>query len=137
MPASKGRTGARYGTRDVILSVLSTPEAANGLLTRQLVEKVRAEVGEKIAYQTIFQATKVPVREGQITRTKVGREYSFALTRGPDASSETTPATASVVEGLPHRLDPGQVLVLRHDADSIVTVSNVHGLVKIEKHKIE
>ena len=37
---------------------------------------------------------------------------------------------------LPHRLEPGQVLILKHDEDAIVTVSNVHGRPVVEKHRI-
>jgi hypothetical protein len=44
--------------------------------------------------------------------------------------------TPSGLAASPHKLDPGQVLVLRSDEKTIVTLTNVHGRPIVERHPV-
>lgn len=42
----------------------------------------------------------------------------------------------SIGSPFPHKLDPGQMLVLAHDEKTVVTLTNVHGRPQIERHSL-
>jgi hypothetical protein len=143
-------THARYGTKLLIQQALDG--ASGGLPTRQLVTAVRKVAGKFIPYNTVFQAAKSLVKAGTASSNRIGREYVFSsienhrrATEGSvDRTDEPTEAGSEVGVGptqpvttFPHKLDPGQVLVLSHDGKTVVTLSNVHGKAQIERHALE
>lgn len=122
--------------------------------------------GSKIPGPTIFQAARALVRSRVLDAERDGREFRFKLAGKPvtTAMADSTEATSTPtraeqprpisgpseipkadevrtagtlpVSSLPHRLDPGQMLVLKHDEKEIVTLTNVHGRAVIEKHPL-
>ncbi len=122
--------------------------------------------GSKVPGPTIFQAARALVRGKVLEAERDGREFRFRLAtpsgssasegpaegpRAPSRSVATGQASSTVeplrmeevtvsaslpVSSLPHRLDPGQMLVLKHDEKEIVTLTNVHGKAVIERHPI-
>ena len=122
--------------------------------------------GSKIPGPTIFQAARALVKKKVLEAKREGREFRFKLAEkqdtgaapsssefsassspspseipGPSAISTTHPDVILPREGLPgtsspHRLDPGQILVLKHDEREVVTLTNVHGKVLIERHAL-
>jgi len=166
MAPTSGTKKARYGTRALIEQVFQDPGNGTGLKTSELVLKVQSAsgAGSKIPAPTIFQAARALVKKKILEAKRDGREFRFRLAahegsngaRGqlePRAASEPSgslasaliapsPAEPEAVQGhlpvtsLPHRLDPGQMLVLKHDQNEIVTLTNVHGKPVIERHPV-
>jgi hypothetical protein len=122
--------------------------------------------GSKIPGPTIFQAARALVKKKILETSRDGREYKFKLAgkRGqesgptlidttrvpmpaseaiqgstvvpPYRSDEARPQGSLPVSSLPHRLDPGQMLVLKHDEKEIVTLTNLHGKPVVERHSL-
>lgn len=160
-PSADGKR-SRYGTRQLIEQVFRDSANAAGLRTSELVLKVQSAsgAGSKIPGPTIFQAARALVRKKVLEAKRDGREFRFRLAGKPEAAAATSgaprsdaaarapspvqvetaeeaPAPSSLpVTSLPHRLDPGQMLVLKHDEKEIVTLTNVHGRPVIERHAL-
>lgn len=122
--------------------------------------------GSKIPGPTIFQAARALVRARVLEAKREGREFRFRLSGtqkaaadvgstpshssesqadvtgptgnlgGVSRTDEAPPPVSLPVSSLPHRLDPGQMLVLKHDEKEIVTLTNVHGRPVIERHQL-
>lgn len=122
--------------------------------------------GSKIPGPTIFQAARSLVKKKVLEAKRDGREFRFKLVGKPESAASPSlpdPSTSSAptaiarpgqapapglrleevqasaslpVTSLPHRLDPGQMLVLKHDETEIVTLTNVHGKAVIERHQL-
>jgi hypothetical protein len=140
----------RYGTKLIVERVLGA--APSGLSTRQLVTEVRKIAGTGIPYNTVFQAAKSLVKARTASSRRAGREYIFSsIQEHAEAGEPSVDRTKELAESsdgtgsmpsepsvaFPHKLDPGQVLVLSHDGKSVVTLTNVHGKAQIERHPIE
>lgn len=122
--------------------------------------------GAKIPAPTIFQAARALVKKKVLEAKRDGREFRFKLagkqdaetapvsmerphpsppaqpvTGGPSSIATTQEDPALPKESLPmtsspHRLDPGQILVLKHDEKEVVTLTNLHGKPVIERHPL-
>lgn len=122
--------------------------------------------GSKIPGATIFQAARTLVKRKVLEAKRDGREFRFKLaakiapsagepspasvhgaSKSDAASAELmaggVPSSSAVVVPAPavgsspaHCLDPGQMLVLRHDEKEVVILTNVHGKAVIERHPL-
>src|SRR5579871_2965374 len=122
--------------------------------------------GSKIPGPTIFQAARALVKKKVLEAKREGREFKFRLagkqdaepasssipsprpsspaqpmTGGPSSISTTQedfaqPKESLTMPPLPHRLDPGEILVLKHDEREVVTITNLHGKPVIERHPL-
>ncbi len=63
-------------------------------------------------------------------------EAPESLSRSGGLMEAAASASSLPPSTLPHRLDPGQMLVLRHSETEIVTLTNLHGKPVIERHTI-
>lgn len=122
--------------------------------------------GSRIPGATIFQAARSLVKKKVLEAKRDGREFRFKMAAMLEPKSAPSPSEGQVssapleaaglgpvpvsaalseevrspaslpVTSLPHRLDPGQMLVLKHDEKEIVTLTNVHGKAVIERHPL-
>lgn len=156
--ASAGRK-LRGAQKWIVAELRGIPKGAT-LATANIASRIAKASGKKFHQNSVYNALRALVRRGEVVVTRKGVQKLYrirdAVRPGPKpAASASAPmapvptetAAASAPAGammgsssapstFPHKLALGEVLVLEVASDGVVTATNLHGKVVIEKHPL-
>lgn len=100
------------------------------------VEKAK-ETGFQVAEQARQAIANLPPdAEVRLRAAKLALEGTASSELSKSGGFASRASEGVLGSSLPHKLDPGQVLVLGHDEKFVTTLTNVHGRPIVERHPI-
>ncbi|MCI4330256.1 MAG: hypothetical protein L3K19_00195 [Thermoplasmata archaeon] len=156
-PKSEKTTRTPRGAQKWIVAELRGLEAGAQISTSKIAKRIAKASGKTFHVNSVYLALRKLVERGEVavSRKGVQKLYSIATAmRGAKApapnpapfpvvaAGTVAPRTAepvlasskSSVAPLPHKLAVGEVLVLEINEKDVLTATNVHGEVVIERH---
>jgi hypothetical protein len=139
---------APRGAQKWILAELRTLKSGDLLSTSQLAKRVRKASGTAFHKNSIYNALRLLVKRGAIDVTRSGRNKTYGVRgagapRTRDASAvggtsfELTNSDPFPPAGaFPHKLALGEILVIRVGDGEVLTATNLHGRLVLERHPI-
>jgi hypothetical protein len=147
------------GTQKWILAELRSLGPAASLSTSKLAKRIAKASGKKFHQNSIYLALRELTGRGAINATRVGLEKTYRLANDLDSSSKRSPPATEVStveatpEGghlmpptlaepgvlaamLPHKLALGEILVLSIGNGQVLTATNLHGRLALERHPL-
>ncbi|MGC2034292.1 MAG: hypothetical protein WA761_02465 [Thermoplasmata archaeon] len=127
------------------------------LSTAELTKRITRSKGKEYHKNSIYNALRSLVRRGELSETRRGHEKAYQLRKSgrfgqgrppramtpPDMSERTTtnaiPLPQEQSDGigmLPHKLALGEILVLSAKDGEVVTATNLHGRLVLERHPL-
>ncbi|MCI4325579.1 MAG: hypothetical protein L3K00_06840 [Thermoplasmata archaeon] len=148
MPSKTTRAARKLrGAQKWILDELRAVGPSVRLSTSQIAKKVSKARGKTFHKNSVYNALRILVRRGSISVVRDGHEklYQASATGtagavAPTARTEATRPVASVempsVDSFPHKLALGEILVVGIDGGQLVTATNLHGRLVLERHPL-
>ena len=154
---SKVSTRNRYDSRNLVLKILEEGPKRGGLTTTEVTRRVSELRGEKVPEDAVSAALRGLVGEKVLRWRRVGHKKAYRIPTpraptvpGPSAGSPTASVAAFIVpepakpasepapplSALPHRLALGEIAIVRHDGESLVSATNVHGALVLKRHRM-
>ncbi|MCI4333075.1 MAG: hypothetical protein L3K01_05050 [Thermoplasmata archaeon] len=136
------------GAQKWILEELRALGPSVRLSTSQIAKKISKARGKAFHKNSVYNALRILVRRGHVTVVRDGHEKLYQSTGAsraespaPNAAPAPSPkgsASVGEVSGamLPHKLALGEILVVSMDAHQIVTATNLHGRLVLERHPL-
>lgn len=145
----KSRSEPR-GAQKWILAELRSLGSGARLATSDIAKRIAKASQRKFHPNSVYHALRLLVRRGAIVATRSGHEKMYrisgptrAVTRGTSRSVAATPVPASPDPGtstpaavLPHKLALGEILVLSVTEGEVLTATNLHGRLVLERHPL-
>jgi hypothetical protein len=150
-------TPVTRGARKWILKELQEAPASVSLSTAELTKRITRSKGKEYHKNSIYNALRALVRRGELSEIRRGHEKAYQLrksartgqarsarTMPPAVMSERTttdaiPLSQEQSDGvgmLPHKLALGEILVLSAKDDEVLTATNLHGRLVLERHPL-
>ena len=151
----------RRGAQKWILSTLREMNPSETLSTSKIAKRIQKASGKAFHKNSVYNALRILVHDGALKVVRAGHEKTYqvsgaappaprstprprttpAMSSPPVAESiaipEPTPATPAVTPAaLPHKLALGEILVIRVEGDEVVTATNLHGQLVLERHPL-
>ncbi|MCI4317666.1 MAG: hypothetical protein L3J96_03940, partial [Thermoplasmata archaeon] len=125
----------------------------------KIAKRIAKSSGKKFHQNSVYLALRQLAGRGDIKATRVGLEKTFRITKNPESSSKQTqpageaakaepssqgdapmgptPADPRVLAAmLPHKLALGEILVLSIGNGQVLTATNLHGRLALERHPL-
>jgi hypothetical protein len=138
------------------LRLLSPPAT---LSTSEVAKRIAKSSGKMFHKNSVYLALRELAARGDIKVTRVGLEKTYRIAKdlgssanqrppaskaakvgvSPDGDRRTTPTPSDpgvLAEMLPHKLALGEILVLSIDNGQVLTATNLHGRLALERHPI-
>jgi hypothetical protein len=156
-PAKKSKEPR--GAKKWILAELRSLGPSASLSTSKLVKRIAKSSGKKFHQNSVYLALRQLVGRGDIKATRVGLEktYRIAMDLGSSSKRSSPASEGSRVEAtpevdrpmpptrsdpgvgaamLPHKLALGEILVLSFGNGHVLTATNLHGRLALERHPL-
>jgi hypothetical protein len=118
--------------------------------TSQIAKRISKARGKTFHKNSIYNALRILVQRGHVTMFRDGHEKFYRMSGGappavaPVRSTSAPPraASAPAVDGaapmgmLPHKLALGEILVVGIEGGEVITATNLHGRLVLERHPI-
>jgi hypothetical protein len=148
------------GAQQWILAELRTLGISDKLSTSQIAKRVAKLRGKRFHPNSVYNALRILARRGEIIAVRRGHQKAYQIRGGAAASPRTasgsgrggarqTPGgwrrsfarattAGTVVETTvpPHKLALGEILVLRIRDGYVLTATNLHGRLALERHPL-
>jgi DNA-binding PadR family transcriptional regulator len=147
-PKRAKATGKPRGAQALVLAELRSLGPKVRLSTAEIAKRI-ASAGRKTFHpNSVYNALRILVRRGTLTVARKGRQKVYQLSnlvragrrRLPLAGASRTRRTSSHKEppaaALPHKLALGEILVIRIGERDVVTATNLHGRLVLERHHV-
>jgi hypothetical protein len=135
------------------MAEISSIRASESLSTAQLSKRIRKASGKDFHKNSIYLALRKLVDRGAIQSVRNGQEKSYKIAGGSASSSSasmsTSPSAPSEINAvavpsdlappgsaLPHKLALGEILVLGMSDGQVLTATNLHGRLVVERHPL-
>jgi hypothetical protein len=149
MPGKKSKATRKLrGAQKWIVSELGSLKPGARLSTSEIAKRISKNRQKKFHKNSIYNALRLLVERGRLRVVRIGREKTYQLASGatPAAemarpepavapSVEPSPMSTSIASNLPHKLALGEILVLSIEGDEVVTATNLHGRLVLERHR--
>jgi hypothetical protein len=149
MSPKRGKSARQpRGAQKWILEELRDVSAGRTLSTAKLAKRIAKSSAKEFHKNSVYNALRALVRSGHITAVRVGQEKSYRLAspkgpgpgnlRVPQAAKPRVPAPNPNVPPsmLPHKLGLGEVLVIGLGDGYVLSATNLHGRLVIERHPL-
>lgn len=145
----KSRSEPR-GAQKWILAELRSLASGARLATSDISKRVANASQRKFHPNSVYHALRLLVRRGAIVATRSGHEKMYRIS-GPTRSvrggtsrlvaeapvpASPDPSTSSPSTVLPHKLALGEILVLSVTGGEVLTATNLHGRLVLERHRL-
>lgn len=147
------------GAQKWILAELRSLPPAASLSTSKIAKRIAKSSGKKFHQNSVYLALRQLAGRGDIRATRVGLEKTYRVGKGQESNAdqlpyageaagvETSPRTdrppqptppgRGVQEAsLPHKLALGEILVLSIGDGHVLTATNLHGRLALERHPL-
>jgi hypothetical protein len=148
------------GAQKWILAELRSIDSGTTLSTSQIAKRIAKSSGRKYHMMSVYGALRILVGRGDIRAKRDGQEKAYWVQGASGGDSERSPRAAETsamptppapssnkfqptspdlgvqASMLPHKLALGEILVLRIEGNQVLTATNVHGRVAIERHPL-
>jgi hypothetical protein len=135
------------GAQKWILDELRAVGPSVRLSTAQIAKKVNKSRGKTFHQNSVYNALRILVRRGSISVVRDGHEKLYqaraaaatgAATPAPRAGAvrPSAPAELPSSDSFPHKLALGEILVVGVDGAHLVTATNLHGRLVLERHPL-
>jgi hypothetical protein len=139
------------GAQKWILQELRAIGPSVRLSTSQIAKRISKARGKSFHKNSIYNALRILVQRGHVTVVRDGHEKLYQATgassagtgTGTVSSSRQPVASAPVKMGaegsagmLPHKLGLGEILVLGIERGEVLTATNQHGRLVLERHPV-
>ena len=139
------------GAQKWILDELRTLRPSVRLSTSEIAKKISKTRGKSFHKNSIYNALRILVQRGHVVVVRDGHEKFYqasgaAMTSpstgdsGSRIIARTSPsmsASSDVPTGmLPHKLALGEILVIGIDGREVITATNLHGRLVLERHPV-
>jgi hypothetical protein len=147
------------GAKKWILAELRSLGPSASLSTSKIVKRIAKSSGKKFHQNSVYLALRQLVGRGDIKATRVGLEKTYRIAMALESSSkqssrateaakvepapegdapmQPTPSDPRVLAAmLPHKLALGEILVLSIGNGHVLTATNLHGRLALERHPL-
>jgi len=145
------------GAQKWVLAELRALPAGAQLATAKIASRIAKASGKTFHKNSVYNALRALVNRGEISvvRKGVQKLYQVRTSLRPSARRSAAPSTPSIPAGatesapqlpapaptssvaaLPHKLAVGEALVLDVSDNSVLTATNLHGRIVLERHPI-
>jgi hypothetical protein len=135
------------GAQKWILDELRAVGPSVRLSTSQIAKKVSKSRGKTFHKNSVYNALRILVRRGTISVVRDGHEKLYQASATGAGSPETSmPAAEAAMpvsgsptptnDSFPHKLALGEILVVGVDGQHLVTATNLHGRLVLERHPL-
>jgi hypothetical protein len=143
------------GAQKWIMAEINALRPSESLSTAQITKRITKASGKDFHKNSVYLALRKLVNRGNLQSVRVGQEKSYKAAKGaPSAPSAAPTASSSASEGpadlsavvptdlsptlaaLPHKLALGEILVLGVSDGQVLTATNQHGRLVVERHAI-
>ena len=150
------------GAQKWIMAEVSALRPSESLSTAQISKRIKKASGKDFHKNSVYLALRKLVDRGSLKAVRIGQEKTYKLPKSSDsgasassssasepmmtlAATSTAPITAPSASGtdsgievasLPHKLAVGEILVLEITDGQVLTASNVHGKLVVERHPL-
>ena len=143
--ARKSARKLRGAQKWILAELQSIPRGAK-LSTLELARRIQKASKKAYHQNSVYNALRILARRGLIEPIRSGTSKLYRLrgSSGGAAPSPSTKSTATVrttptatsavgMESAPHKLALGEILVLRVEKEYVLTATNLHGKLVLEK----
>jgi hypothetical protein len=161
--ASRRKTAGKKfrGAQKWIMAEINAIRPSESLSTAQITKRITKASGKDFHKNSVYLALRKLVERGAIKSVRIGQEKSYKISKSAgtslanSASSEMTTSTSSVASStpaaemagipsdvmtpagsLPHKLALGEILVLGYSDGQVLTATNLHGRLVMERHPV-
>jgi hypothetical protein len=147
------------GAQKWILEELHSLGPTASLSTSKITKRIAKSSGRKFHKNSIYLALRQLSERGDILASRIGLEKTYRVAKDPDSSSKRsrpvseasrvevtpeggrpmppTPSDPGVLAAmLPHKLALGEILVLSIGNGQVLTATNLHGRLALERHPL-
>jgi hypothetical protein len=158
-PKRAKRSKEPRGAQKWVLAELRSLGPAATLSTAEVAKRIAKSSGKKFHKNSVYLALRELATRGYIKVTRVGLEKTYRIAKDLDPSANQTPPASNAAkvrvspEGdrptqptpsdpgvlgtlLPHKLALGEILVLSIGNGQVLTATNLHGRLALERHPI-
>ncbi|MCI4331506.1 MAG: hypothetical protein L3K19_06635 [Thermoplasmata archaeon] len=151
-------TRAPRGAQKWVLAELRGLQAGAQLSTTKIAKRIAKASGRTFHKNSVYNALRLLVQKGEISVVRKGVQKTYHIA-SPIRAGTRTPSTPvarpapsapavpsvppaaememeSVAPALPHKLAVGEVLVLEITERDVLTATNQHGRVVVERHPL-
>ncbi|MFI5417818.1 MAG: hypothetical protein ACHQ2Y_02820 [Candidatus Lutacidiplasmatales archaeon] len=155
---TRSRSEPRGAQKWILAELRSLPPAAS-LSTSKIAKRIAKSSGKKFHQNSVYLALRQLAGRGDIKATRVGLEKTYRVAKGHERSGDKSPpgGEAARVEtsphtdrppqptrsdfgvqaaSLPHKLALGEILVLSIGDGHVLTATNLHGRLALERHPL-
>jgi hypothetical protein len=147
------------GAQKWILAELRSLGPSASLSTSKIAKRIAKSSGKKFHQNSVYLALRQLAGRGDIKATRVGLEKTYRIGKNPESTSKQTrpaggaaraedtpqgdapmgptPSDPGVLPAmLPHKLALGEILVLSIGNGQVLTATNLHGRLALERHPL-
>jgi hypothetical protein len=147
------------GVQKWILAELRSIGPSVSLPTSKIAKRIAKSSGKKFHQNSVYLALRQLAGRGDIKATRVGLEKTYRISKDPESRSRQTrpageaakaeptphgdapmgptPSDPGVLAAmLPHKLALGEILVLSIGNGHVLTATNLHGRLALERHPL-
>jgi len=158
-PKRAKRSKEPRGAQKWVLAELRSLGPAATLSTAEVAKRIAKSSGKKFHKNSVYLALRELAARDYIKVTRVGLEKTYRISKGLEPSANQTPSANKAAkvevppEGdrpmqptafdpgvlgtlLPHKLALGEILVLSIGNGQVLTATNLHGRLALERHPI-
>jgi hypothetical protein len=158
-PKRAKRSKEPRGAQKWILAELRSLDPSATLSTSKIAKRIAKSSGKKFHKNSVYLALRELAARGDIKVTRVGLEKTYRSAKDLNPSGNQTPpaSKAAQVEAspegerpmhptpsdpgslaamLPHKLALGEILVLSIGNGQVLTATNLHGRLALERHPL-
>jgi hypothetical protein len=158
-PKRAKRSKEPRGAQKWILAELRSLGPSATLSTSKIAKRIAKSSGNKFHKNSVYLALRELAARGDIKATRVGLEKMYHVAKGPESGAthsplareaarvETPPQADRALQPtapdygvqaatLPHKLALGEILVLSIGNGHVLTATNLHGRLALERHPL-
>jgi hypothetical protein len=134
------------GATQWTLEVLRAEHPGGRLSTSKIAKRIGKLSNKSFHKNSIYNALRILVRRGELSMVRRGRQKMYQLrqsvaavkkrTTGRPTPRASSAESAPVPSMLPHKLGLGEILVIQIGPREVVTATNLHGKLTLERHPL-
>jgi hypothetical protein len=147
------------GVQKWILAELRSIGPSASLSTSKISKRIAKASGKKFHKNSVYLALRELAGRGAIKATREGLEKTYHVAKGPESSGNESPPPGKAGKDeaapqadrttqptpsdpgdlaamLPHKLALGEILVLSIGKGQVLTATNLHGRLVLERHPV-
>jgi hypothetical protein len=147
------------GAQEWILAELRSLGPSTSISTSKIAKRIAKSSGKRFHKNSVYLALRLLAGRGDIKATRVGLEKTYRIAKNPKSSAKQTQPAAAAAKAepahrgdapmrpplsdpgvlaamLPHKLALGEILVLSIGNGHVLTATNLHGRLALERHPL-